>query len=487
MTQADAHAEEMILNGSPLPVPDPGTNLLDLIRQTAGLTGTKPACRGGDCGACLVLLGEVPPGATEPRYLPVNTCLLTAGRAIGCHVITVEGLTARADAAAPPRTPGGTPTAPPFPSVPLTPVQRALVEHGGVQCGYCTPGFVMALTGALFAGTSLLDSVDGNLCRCTGYAGIRRACAALEAQFPRRPLTLTEAAAAGLLPAAIADAATSLTPLPPEPLGPGGVIGGETDWGVQHPYESGITATRLHRVPELRAITADGEWIAIGAAVTVAELKNSELVAAAWPTLPEFLELFASPAIRASATVGGNLANASPAADLAVVLLALGAEVEITGPDGERTLPLEEFNLGYKTTALKPGEVIARVRIPGNADGTRRLHTIKVSKRPHDDITSVTSAVVGQVGSTSHGEVRLAAGGVAPVPLLLRETASALAGAPVDVETVRAAVATARAEATPIDDLRGSATYKRALLGNQVIAHLDALFPGTIDWREALR
>lgn len=475
MTQAGT--PELILNDRRLPVPDPGANLLDLLRAT-GLTGTKPACRGGDCGACQVLLGELAPGTTEPRYLPVNTCLLTASRAVGCHVITVEGLTSRPDDAAP-RQP-----------LPLTPVQRALVEGGGVQCGYCTPGFVMAITGALLAGTPLLDAVDGNLCRCTGYSGIRRACAALEAEFPRRPLTLAEAAAAGLLPAAVADAAATLAPLPPAELRPGDVVGGETDWAVQHPYEPGRAETRLHRVPELRAISADGEWLALGAAVTIAEVKDSDLIAAAWPALPEFLTLFASPGIRASATLGGNLANASPAADVSVVLLALGAEVEIAGPAGARRLPLEDFFLSYKRTALDPGDVITTVRIPRNVDGTRRLHAIKVSKRPHDDITSVTSAVVAQVDDDAApprlGDVRLAAGGVAPVPLLLRETASALEGAPVDAETVRAAAATARAEATPIDDLRGSAAYKRALLGNQVIAHLDALIPGTVDWQEAL-
>lgn len=472
---------ELVLNHSRVAVPDDGANLLDFLRRDAGLTGAKPACRGGDCGACQVLLGEVAPGGTAPRYRPVNTCLLTTGRAIGCHVITVEGLTA----------PGG----------PLTPVQRAMVEHGGVQCGYCTPGFVMALTGALLAGTPLLDAVDGNLCRCTGYAGIRRACAALEEQFPRRPLTLAEAAALGLLPRAVADAGASLTALPPVDLrvagGLGGtvgapMIGGETDWAVQHPYASAPAgALRLHRVPELRGITPDGDWLAIGAAATVAEVRESPLVAAAWPALPEFLDLFASPGIRNSATVGGNLANASPAADVSVVLLALGAEVELAGPDGARRLPLAEFFLGYRKTALRDGELITSIRVPRNADGALRLSALKVSRRPHDDITSVTSALVaggGGAGDVARfGPVRLAAGGVAPVPFLMPATAAVLSGAPVDTTTVRGAVRAATAEATPIDDLRGSAAYKCALLGHQLVAHVDALFPGTIDWREALQ
>jgi len=482
MTTDAPTPSEFLLNDQLIPIPDPGANLLDLIRR-AGLTGTKPACRGGDCGACQVLLGEVPPGGGEPRYLPVNTCLLTAGRAAGCHVVTVEGLTG-GDGASPH---GG----------PLPPVQRALVAGGGVQCGYCTPGFVMALTGALLAGTPLLAAVDGNLCRCTGYAGIRRAIAALEAEFPHRPLTLAEAAAAGLLPDAVADAARTLAPLPHESLGVGAPLGGETDWGVQHPYETAPPGTRLHRVPELRAISTDGDRIVIGAAATVGELRDNGTVAAAWPALADFLGLFASPGIRASATVGGNLANASPAADLAVALLALGADVDLAGPSGERRLPLDEFFLAYRRTALRDGEVITAVRIPANADGRLHLSAIKTSKRPHDDITSVTSVLVADLGNPDAegddgdatppwiGDVRLAAGGVAPVPLLLRETASALSGAPVDCETIRAAAATARAEATPIDDLRGSAPYKRALLGNQVIAHLDALVPGGVDWREA--
>jgi xanthine dehydrogenase small subunit len=351
----------------------------------------------------------------------------------------------------------------------------------------------MALTGALLAGTPVLPAVDGNLCRCTGYSGIRRACAALEEQFSRRPLALAEAATLGLLPRAVADAGATLTAPPPEALRPGDVVGGETDWAVQHPYTPAPAATRLHRVPELRGITVDGDWLAIGGAVTMGELHESELVAAAWPALPGFLTLFASPGIRSSATVGGNLANASPAADVSVVLLALGAEVDLTGPAGARRLPLEDFFLAYKRTALAAGDVIAAVRVPRNADGARRLSALKVAKRPHDDITSVTSALVMGVAAGADDDarfgddVRLAAGGVAPVPLLMPTPAAVLAGAAVDTTTVRAARRAAEAEATPIDDLRGSATYKRTLLGHQLVAHVAALFPDTIDWREALR
>ena len=477
MTQAEQHPS-LILNDHCVPIPDPASNLLDFLRHR-GLTGAKPACRSGDCGACQVLLGELAPGATEPHYLPVNTCVLTADRARGCHVITVEGLTA-GDAAPPaPRT---TPAPRTSRQLGLTPVQRALVEHGGIQCGYCTPGFVMALTGALLTGTPLLAAVDGNLCRCTGYAGIRRACAALEAQFPRRSRTLAEAAAAGILPAGVADAAASLTPPPFEPLRPGERVGGETEWSVRHPYERSSATVHLHRIPELRTITPAPDHLALGAAVTIAELMASDLVAAEWPTLPSFLEFFASPGIRSSATVGGNLANASPAADLAAVLLALGAEVVITSPAGQRNLPLEELYLGYKTIALAPGEIITSVHVPRS--GTRRLHAIKIAKRPHDDITSVTSALVAEVDAANFGHVRFAAGGVAPVPLVLRRTAAALAGAPITAATIRTAVAAARAEASPIDDLRGTAAYKRALLGHQLIAHVAALT--ALDWRECL-
>lgn len=455
-----------------------GARLLDFLREELGLTAAKPACRGGDCGACLVLLGEIAAGETRAHYRAVNSCLLTTDRVEGCHVVTPEALRAPA---------GG-----------LTPVQRELLERGGVQCGYCTPGFVVALTAALLAGAELTAAVDGNLCRCTGYAGIRRACAALGEGFAREPMTLAQAAAMGLLPRAVADAGARLAPLAPESLDDGfagagdGVAppqwaGGDTDWAVQNEHAApNLPRPRLARIPQLRRIALDGDFLAVGAAVTIAELQANPQVAAAWPALPAFLEFFASPGIRNSATVGGNLVNASPAADLATVLLALGAEVELRAPGETWRLPLEAFFLSYRRTALPPGGVLTTVHLPRNAAGARRLAALKVARRGHDDITSVTTAICADAGTGGLGEVRLAAGGVAPVPRFLPRTSAALSSDRLRTATVRRALEVLAAEATPIDDVRGSARYKADLLAYQLISHLVELRPQAVAWEELL-
>lgn len=273
---------QLILNHTVTELPSEDVNLLGWLRAQ-GLTAAKPGCLGGDCGACQVLLGESDEPGAEPRYRSVNSCLLTTGWVADCHLITVEGLDGEL----------------------LTPVQQALVETGGVQCGYCTPGLVVALTGALLGGHAPADALAGNLCRCTGYAGIRRACDRLAGDFEQRPRTLDEAAGLGLLPEVVAQAARGLRPLPLEPPPPPGQHGptrlaGETDHSLRHPHARATYGPwlRLHRLPALRGIAEHETGITVGAAVTVAELQASPLVADAWPDLPAFLDRFGSPAIR---------------------------------------------------------------------------------------------------------------------------------------------------------------------------------------------
>lgn len=451
----------LTLNDEVVDLPEEDANLLGWLRDR-GLVAAKPGCLGGDCGACQVLLGEVAPGASEPAYRAVNSCLLTTDLVAGCQVVTVEGL-------------GAAPTI----------VQRALAEEGAIQCGYCTPGLVIALTAGLLNGTPARAAASGNLCRCTGYAGIARACDKLAGASASAPLQPD-----ALLPDAVLRAGRALRPL--EPLALDAVaatapLGGNTDEGVRHPHARAAGHHRaLRRVPELRGISVADGALRLGAAVTIAELQADPAVARAWPPLAPHLERFGSPAIRNVATVGGNLANASPVADLAVVLLALGAEVEIAGPAGRRTVPLAGFFHGYKRTDLRAGELVVAVTVPANADGAARLHAEKVARRPYDDIASVCSALVVTGGDAgTFGEVRLSAGGVAPVPTLLGATASALAGRPATAAVVRDALALVPDEVAPIDDVRGSASYKRRLLQHVVVAHVAALYPG-FDPREVL-
>jgi xanthine dehydrogenase small subunit len=437
------------------------SNLLDHLRDGLGLTAAKPACHGGDCGACLVLVGET--DGDSVRYRAVNSCLATTGQVTGCHVITPEAL-AEPDA--------------------LTPVQEALITHGAIQCGYCTPGLVVALTAALLNGDDLLDSTAGNLCRCTGYSGIRRACDALAERLPRQRRTLAEAAEHGLLSSTLVNTAAVLPPAdasPPPSTKMQNVVAGGTDWSVQRRHlAAGTVPVQLHRRADLRRLVIDGDGFSIGAAVTVAELMAESALLACWPAIGDFLALFASPAIRNSATVGGNLANASPVADIAVLLLALGAELELVGPQGVRRLPLAGFYRGYRRTALAPGELIAQVMVC--RDPPRLLRTAKTAKRPHDDIATVSSALTVTDGgppasSIRFGAVLLSAGGVAPTPLLLANTATALNGQPVTEAAVLAALAALPRDIAPINDLRGGAGYKAALLRHQIIDHLVSLYP----------
>lgn len=484
---------QLILNARTIELPEDDRPLLAFLREGKGLTAAKPACNGGDCGACLVLLGEVvpelAPGASEARYCAVNSCLLSTDRVAGTQLITAEGLS----------------------SGPLTPVQRALAEEGGIQCGYCTPGLVVALTAALLNGDPLLSAVSGNLCRCGAYAGVRRACARIARDFAQRPHSLREAAALGLLLPEVAAAGEQLAAFAAQAtvgtglaeklqqldalnrLELGGlVVAGESDWSLQHAHRADQAkralaaphALQLHRVTELRRIRADADGLHIGAAVSVAELRSSPLIAADWPELPSFLEFFASPAIRNVATIGGNLVNASPIADLAVILLALDAELSIVSLAGCRRIPLSGFYLAYHRTGLAADEVLSEVHVP--PAGGRQLRYRKVARREHDDIASVNLALaVGHASSGYFGEVSLAAGGVGPYPLRLPRAAAALCGRPVCAATLREALSLIDEEIAPIDDLRGSAAYKRRLLKHLLLDQVAALHPD-FAWEECL-
>lgn len=421
----------------------PATPLLDFLRDTLRLTAAKPGCSTGDCGACLVLLGEHD-GALV-RYRTVNACLCTLAQADGCQVVTAEGLA------------GDVPT----------PVQQALLEAGAIQCGYCTPGLVVALSGALLNGESLPAAVAGNLCRCTGYAGIRRACAML---------AHAGIGADGALPPAISRAAQALRSRAALPLSAvhGRPLAGATDWLPQHRHRQDTPGAPvlLRRVPAARVITADDAGWRIGAAITIAELQQHAGLAADWPSLPGFLDCFASPSVRNSATVGGNLANASPVADLAVLLLALDASVLLHGEQGERSVALADFFLSWHRTMLADDEWLVAVRVPRPRNG-QTLHFAKVAKRPTDDIATVNIALrITLAASDRISDLRIAAGGVAPVPLLLGRAAACLLGTVPDVATLCAAMTAAAAECSAQDDFRGSAAYKRDLLGHLLLGLL---------------
>ncbi|MDZ4200224.1 MAG: FAD binding domain-containing protein, partial [Kiritimatiellia bacterium] len=383
-----------------------GAVLLDFLRRDRRLTGVKEGCREGDCGACLVLIGETE-GETI-RWRAVPSCLYPLSDAQGRQVVTLEGLNGRV----------------------LTPVQEALVEEGATQCGFCTPGFVIALTAYLLNADApnaaeAERAASGNLCRCTGYLSLRRVCARLAERFAplsglsraQRLLRLIEA---GVVPAYFSEIHSRLRamdqPLPE--ADPKAVpVGGGTDLFVQRAEKLEQAPLRLLlRHPDYRGIHREpGGW-RIGGATTVEELAESRDLAKAIPGWASVFPRMASLPIRERATVAGNLVNASPIGDLSILFLAFETTVMLRGPEGDREVPLPRFFLGYKKLDRAPEETVFAIRVETPPPGAR-FHFEKVSRREHLDIAAVNSAALLTPDGPVVRHATFSAGGVAPIPL----------------------------------------------------------------------
>lgn len=439
------------------------TLALDWLRRELGLTGTKEGCREGDCGACLVLLGE--PGEGGPSWKAVPSCLLALGELDGRHVVTIEGIAA-----------GG-----------ITPVMEAFLDEGASQCGFCSPGFIVALTGFLVEGridpVSALVSIEGNLCRCTGYGSIRRAAERLTKDFADLPKDLTARLEAlgrrRVLPSSLAALMSSL-PEPgsrPAPAPEGLNLGGGTDWFVKNPDpEPGAGVAFTDRQAGLDRIERTGDFLSVGAAVTVRSFFENPLVRAFAPGIEAFEARVASLPIRNRATLAGNVVNASPIADMTALLLALDARARLRSASGFRDLPLAEFFLGYKKTALRDGEFLDALLVPASA-GPVRLNFEKVSKRESLDIATANTALALRMEGDRISWARLSVGGMAPVPFLARAASDYLVGKSPDAAAAREAARLALADCTPLSDVRGSSGYRTRLLERLILAHFVRLFP----------
>ena len=459
-----------------------GLLLLDYLRDDRRLTGTKEGCKEGDCGACAVLIGELEDGAV--RYRPVTSCLVPLAEAHGRHVVTIEGCNPAE---------GG-----------LDQVQRAVVEHGGTQCGFCTPGIVVSLHGLLLdAGKGLtLDDVkyalSGHLCRCTGYRSLKDCAATLQRDLGGRLAAggdrTAALAAAGAIPEYFTTIPARLRALPEEePVragngaaadpAPEARIAGGTDLYVQRGEELPDRRVEvLGRRRDLQGVRRGGGEFRVGGLTTFEEFGAHPAVIDALPRIAAFNHLIASWQIRNRATLAGNIVNASPIGDFTALLLALDAAVVLAagtagGRDRRRSVPLRDFYRGYKQIDLRPGEMLTEVTFPDPAGA--RVNFEKVSKRTCLDIASVNSACsirCAGAGDTI-AEAHFSLGGVAPVPLYLRAASQAVRGRALDLETAREALRIAQGEIAPISDVRGSAAYKRLLARQLLIAHFVTLFP----------
>lgn len=461
-----------ILNEEEVAVDLPsGELLLDYIRYHKNLKGTKIGCREGDCGACTVLMGEIKNDQME--YRSVTSCLMALGNAHGKHIVTVEGVNF---------------------SDKLNLVQQAMSEEGATQCGFCTPGFVVSLSGfclndSAHSYEAAIDAVNGNICRCTGYKSIERAAERVSASMKEKvgKDVLTFVTKNEMMPAyftGIVDRLKSLKIsiglIENKATSTTRILGGGTDLYVQqHEAMVNTSLNFFADKKEYKKITKKGDHCVMGASATVSDILESPIFTEHFPDIFKFIKLVSSTQIRNMATVAGNFVNASPIGDLTIFFLALDAQLMLFNGESCRQLPLREFYLGYKQLNKKPEEYITgfSFKLPSKND---YFNFEKVSKRTHLDIASVNSAFYMVTEQGVITEAAVSAGGVGPVPMFLRRTSDFLKGKKISEEIITAAIQTAQTEISPISDARGSETYKRLLLSQLMKAHFFKLEPALI-------
>ncbi len=440
-----------------------GTILLDFIRYHQSLRGTKIGCREGDCGTCTVLVGTLKEGNIQ--YRSATSCLMPLQNAHLRHIITIEGLNMDQ----------------------LSPVQQAIVEEGGTQCGFCTIGFVLSLSGHCMQQQpsslqAIIASMDGNICRCTGYKSLERAAARIHAglQSKDHRATLSWLVENRYLPPYFNEAPKRLhelknqhQPIPPQEAAP--LVGGGTDLYVQQPEhleQQNIRTTER----EGQAVWEQNGQCIINASATVTDIQQSSVMQAIFPRLVQHMKLISSTPIRNMATLAGNLVNASPIGDLTIFFLAMGSQLLLQKGANKRKLALDHFYKSYKNTDLRSNELVTALRFELLASN-EQFNFEKVSKRTHLDIASVNSACRIKAEGGQIETVRLSAGGVGPIPMLLTATADFLTGKTISAPIITQANKVMQAEISPISDARGSADYKRLLLRQLLWAHMLRFFP----------
>ena len=436
-----------LLNGQPVRISgQPSTRtLLDWLREDRGLTGTKEGCNEGDCGACTIILTD------DRGSRAVNGCILFLPQLNGKAVRTVEGISG----------PGGE----------MHPVQAAMVEHHGSQCGFCTPGIVASLAAAHSNGETAFDDVlAGNLCRCTGYAPIIRAAEAAAAdpvpawmQTDREAVAALGASPLPFAPTSADDLAIWYAETPDATL-----IAGATDVGlwVTKALRDLAPVAFLGGCEDLKTISEDASGMHVGAMVSLTELHAA--IAPRHPSFAEMLRRFASTQVRNAATIGGNIANGSPIGDAPPALIALGAQLHLRKRDTRRTIPLESFFLDYGKQDRAPGEFVEGITIPDQPD---RLRCYKLSKRFDQDISAVCGCLSITVENGTVTEAKLAYGGMAGIPKRATHAEAALVGQPWTEDSVRAAMVAYAADFTPLTDMRASAEYRLETAANMLLRY----------------
>ncbi|GHE99971.1 xanthine dehydrogenase small subunit [Aliiroseovarius zhejiangensis] len=435
-----------LLNGESVTLHDvdPTRTTLDWLRDSQGLTGTKEGCNEGDCGACTIMVAD------SDGAKAVNACILFLGQLNGKSLTTIEGL-AQGDQ--------------------LHPVQDAMVEKHGSQCGFCTPGITMSLAAAHLNDDRNHDDVlAGNLCRCTGYAPIIRAAedaaqTPVPEGFDPTPGSLPEAAdhADIARPETSEALAHALMTSPHATL-----IAGATDVGLwaTKALRDLNPVIFLNGVKDLKDVKIGDKDIRIGAGVTLEFLRK--VIAPLHPHFAEMLRRFASVQVRNVATIGGNIANGSPIGDTPPALIALDATLHLRRGNDRRAIPLEQFFIDYGKQDRQPGEFVEAVSFPRQPD---RLRVYKLSKRFDQDISAVLGAFNLSVQDGAITDARIVFGGMAGIPKRASHVETALIGKDWSEATVRAALPAFEKDFTPMSDMRASASYRMRTAQNMLLRY----------------
>jgi xanthine dehydrogenase small subunit len=444
--------------------------LLDFIRENKRLKGTKIGCREGDCGACTVLVGELT--GNNVSYQSITSCIWPLGNAIGKHIVTVEGIN--------------------LPEK-LNTVQQAMTDNYATQCGFCTPGFVVSMTGYALEndkGTTCNDAISGNICRCTGYKSIEKAGFEIENKLQQKDDNhqIEWLIKEGFIPNYFETIPDKLRGLKiPKLSSEGTIVANGTDLYVR--YADRLSEEKIRLIShetDLDGISIADNVCTIGVNTTVTQLLENKELRMIFPKLKQFLKLVSSEPIRNMGTLGGNFVNASPIGDMSIFFLGLNSTLTIQHKNKtERTIPFHKFHQNYKVYDLQENEILKSISFPVLREN-EHFNFEKVSKRTHLDIASVNAAGRISLENDCVQDAHFSVGGAAAIPKYLSKTNDYLIGKTINSETVKEAEKVLQSEISPISDVRGTSDYKRLLAKQLFFAHFIELFPTKVELQKLI-
>ncbi len=463
---------QFILNNQIIKTPvNSGITLLDFIRDHQQLKGTKIGCREGDCGACTVLIGTVE--GDNVNYKSITSCISPLGNANGKHIVTIEGINL-------PKS--------------LNTVQEAMTSNYATQCGFCTPGFVVSMTGFALSNNNNItcnDAISGNICRCTGYKSIEKAGLKVEEKLANKDDNhqIEWLIKEGFIPnyfETIPDKLKKID-LKVSEQKKGIKVANGTDLYVRSADKMADEQVYLLADKKTLCGISFSEGICtLGANTTVTEIAENKKLQTLFPKLQQFMKLISSEQIRNMGTIGGNFVNASPIGDISIFFLALNATLTIIKEDeSERHILFQEFHQDYKKYDLKENEVLKAISFKV-LQKNEAFNFEKVSKRTHLDIASVNAAARISIEKNTIIDAHFSLGGVAAIPKYLYKTNDYLIGKKMNAGTIIAAQKILQSEISPISDVRGTSAYKRLLAKQLFFAHFIELFPNLIELKKLI-